>query len=142
MRLCPMRDICSTGGRPRSPRRVGALVGVSAVTEVRGDELRLTGERDAAGRAVLALPAGAAIPIDALAIDPVGYALDVPGNAATLVRKLPRDGALLGATSARLRGIGVGGSLPYLRHGDAVLPQALVKARFGEFWYRADAHGP
>jgi Putative zinc-finger len=188
-----------------------ALVGVSAVTEVRGDELRLTGERDAAGRAMLALPPGAAIPIDALAIDPVGYALDVPGNAAALVRKLPRDGALLGATSARLRGVGVGGSLtfgattirvtgvvadslvgaaevivpddsplavptprflllayrgdrsdlehaigsalqravrfrapgetPYLRHGDAVLPQALVKARFGEFWYRVGAHG-
>jgi hypothetical protein len=30
---------------------------------------------------------------------------------------------------------------PYLRQGDAVLPQALVKAKFGEFWYRVDAHG-
>ena len=33
------------------------------------------------------------------------------------------------------------GETPYLRHGDAVLPQALVKARFGEFWYRVDAGG-
>jgi D-alanyl-D-alanine carboxypeptidase len=28
------------------------------------------------------------------------------------------------------------GETPYLRHGDAVLPQALIKARFGEFSYR------
>jgi hypothetical protein len=33
------------------------------------------------------------------------------------------------------------GETPYLRQGDAVLPQALVKARFGEFWYRVDARG-
>jgi hypothetical protein len=181
------------------------------VTEVRGNELRLTAEHDAHGKSTLALPSGAAIPIDALAIDPSGYARDVPGPTASLVRTLPRDGALLGATSARVRGVGVGGSLtfgattvritgvvadslvgaaevivrddsplnvatprfllvayrgdrsdlegaignafhrpvrfrapgetPYLRHGDAVLPQALVKARFGEFWFRVDARG-
>jgi hypothetical protein len=34
---------------------------------------------------------------------------------------------------ARFRGRG---ETPYLRHGDAVLPQALIKARFGEFAYR------
>jgi D-alanyl-D-alanine carboxypeptidase len=28
------------------------------------------------------------------------------------------------------------GETPYLRHADAVLPQALIKARFGEFAYR------
>jgi hypothetical protein len=33
------------------------------------------------------------------------------------------------------------GETPFLRQGDAVLPQALVKARFGEFWYRVDSHG-
>jgi hypothetical protein len=33
------------------------------------------------------------------------------------------------------------GETPYLRHGDAVLPLALVKARFGEFWYRTSADG-
>ncbi len=188
-----------------------ALVGVTGVTEVRGDELRLTGDHDAAGRSHLSLPAGAEIPIDALAIDPAAYARDLPARAAPAVRTLPRDGALLGETSARLRGIGVGGSLtfgattvritgvvadslvgaaevvvpddsplavptprfllvayrgdrsdledaigdalrrpvrfrapgetPYLRQGDAVLPLALVKARFGEFWYREDADG-
>ncbi len=30
----------------------------------------------------------------------------------------------------------VTGETPYLRHGDAVLPQALIKERFGEFAYR------
>lgn len=202
----------TTGGLPpRALERARSQVGVLGVTEVRGAELRLTAEHDAHGTQRLVLPPGDAIPIDALAIDPTGYSRDLPSGAAQIVRGLPRDGALLGATSARLRGIGIGGSLtfgattvrvtgvvadslvgaaevvvrddsalpirtprfllvayhgdrgdleraigdalrapvrfrapgetPYLRHGDAVLPQALVKARFGEFWYHVDARG-
>jgi hypothetical protein len=43
-------------------------------------------------------------------------------------------GALLpDGVRARFRGRG---ETPYLRHADAVLPQALIKARFGEFAYR------
>jgi hypothetical protein len=202
----------TTGGLPEgAAARTRALVGVTGVTQVRGTQLRMTGARDARGTELLSLPSGAAIPIDALAIDAAGYARNLPSAAARLVGGLPRDGALLGATSARLRGIGVGGSLsfgattvrvtgvvedslvgaaeivvrddsplaiatprfllvayrgdrselesaisgalrrpvrfripgetPYLRHGDAVLPQALVKARFGEFWYRVSGRG-
>ena len=37
------------------------------------------------------------------------------------------------ATALRIR---APGETPFLRHGDAVLPQALIKARFGEFAYR------
>jgi hypothetical protein len=33
------------------------------------------------------------------------------------------------------------GETPFLRHADAVLPQALIKARFGEFAYRATGPG-
>ena len=33
------------------------------------------------------------------------------------------------------------GETPFLRHGDAVLPQAIVKAQFGEFAYRRSATG-
>ena len=202
----------TTGGLPAGALgHARSLVGVVAATEVRGTELRLTGEHDARGRTRLSLPPGDAIPIDALAVDPVGYARDLPAGAARIVRGLARDSVLLGATSARLRGVGAGGTLtfgsttvrvagviadslvgaaevvvaddstlgvrtprfllvayhgdrseleraiegtvhravrfrapgetPYLRHGDAVLPQALVKARFGEFWYHVDPRG-
>jgi hypothetical protein len=41
--------------------------------------------------------------------------------------------ALVPDAAVRFRGRG---ETPYLRHGDAVLPQALIKARFGEFSYR------
>src|SRR4029450_13703494 len=34
------------------------------------------------------------------------------------------------------------GETPFLRHADAVLPQALIKARFGEFSYRPAGEGP
>jgi hypothetical protein len=34
------------------------------------------------------------------------------------------------------------GETPYLRHGDAVLPQAMIKATFGEFAYRPPSPGP
>ena len=44
--------------------------------------------------------------------------------------------ALRPGTVVRFRGPG---ETPYLRHADAVLPQAQIKARFGEFSYRAGA---
>ena len=47
-------------------------------------------------------------------------------------RALPDD------VSVRVRGPG---ETPFLRHGDAVLPQALVKAAFGEFSYRPPLAG-
>jgi D-alanyl-D-alanine carboxypeptidase len=46
--------------------------------------------------------------------------------------------ALRPGTVVRFRGPG---ETPYLRHADAVLPQAQIKARFGEFSYRAGGGG-
>jgi hypothetical protein len=46
--------------------------------------------------------------------------------------------ALSPGTAVRFRGPG---ETPYLRHADAVLPQARIKARFREFSYRAGAAG-
>jgi D-alanyl-D-alanine carboxypeptidase len=46
--------------------------------------------------------------------------------------------ALRPGTVVRFRGPG---ETPYLRHADAVLPQAQIKERFGEFSYRAGASG-
>jgi hypothetical protein len=56
------------------------------------------------------------------------------GDRSVLERSI---GALLPeGVRARFRGRG---ETPYLRHADAVLPQALIKARFGEFAYRPPA---
>jgi hypothetical protein len=46
--------------------------------------------------------------------------------------------ALHDDTAVRFRGPG---ETPFLRNGDAVLPQAQIKARFGEFAYRLRADG-
>ena len=46
--------------------------------------------------------------------------------------------AAAGRTALRVRGPG---ETPFFRHGDAVLPQALVKERFGEFAARPGAGG-
>lgn len=51
---------------------------------------------------------------------------------AALRRVLPPDGAI------RFRGLG---ETPYLRNGDAVLPQVRIKERFGEFSYKAPPAG-
>jgi D-alanyl-D-alanine carboxypeptidase len=52
---------------------------------------------------------------------------DRPGLEQRLRATLPADRAV------RFRGVG---ETPFLRHGDAVLPQVLIKQRFGEFAYR------
>jgi hypothetical protein len=46
--------------------------------------------------------------------------------------------ALAPGTAVQFRGPG---ETPFLRHADAVLPQAQIKARFGEFSYRPPARG-
>lgn len=193
---------------------VRSLPGVEAVTTVAGGRVDLIGSRTAEGAAVDTVDAGWAIPLDALAIDPGDYAGFLPAADQPTVARLDDGHALLGATSAQLRGLSAGDVLtlagsrdlavhavvddvligaaevvvtradaaaigidvdrfllvthtgdraelesairrgsdvevrvrgpseaPYLRHGDAVLPQALVKASFGEFAYRLGADG-
>lgn len=199
---------------PALADRVRALPGVRQVTAVAGDRVDLVGSTAADGAPVDDLAPGWAVPLDALAIDPAGYAAFVPPSARPAVAGLRAGEALLSATSARLRGVGPGATLslaggttltvtavlddtllgaaevvlpaaaaagsgvttarfllvayagdrvateaairaaapagvrvrgpgetPYLRHGDAVLPQALIKERFGEFAYRPPGAG-
>ena len=204
--------VWTPGGLPDGlAARVAEIPGVLGVTVVRGDNLELVGTRAADGSPVQQLVDGWRVPLDAMAIDPTTYAELVPGADRDAVRALTDGGALLGRTSADLRGIGAGGVLslangedvtitgvvddevvgaaelvvpasegdrvgvttprslllryaddrtgievairgalpaetparirgpgesPFLRHGDAVLPQALIKDRFGEFTYR------
>lgn len=182
---------------------VRALDPVTRLTEVRGDLV----EMPAPGG-----PPGFVVPLDALAVDPGGYAAFLPAAAAEAFAALGPGDAVVGETSARLRGAVAGseltltggrvarvaavvddayvagaelvvahgalaevttprfllvaydgprdaaerairaalpadapvrfrapGETPLLRHGDAVLPQAAVKERFGEFSYRRGA---
>jgi D-alanyl-D-alanine carboxypeptidase len=58
------------------------------------------------------------------------------GDRATLEQRL--RSALAEDSAVRFRGPG---ETPYLRNGDAVLPQVLIKQRFGEFAYRRGGTG-
>jgi hypothetical protein len=207
--------VWTAGGLPDGlAADVAALPDVDAVTTVAADPVDLVEARSAAGVRLDDLDDGWAVPLDGFAIDPATYAEFVPTTDQEAVATLTRGRALLGATSADLRGVAVGdvlrlaggreltvhgilddtlvgaaevvvaradaaavaigtdrfllvahdgdrdaveaairaatsaevrvrgaGEAPYLRHGDAVLPQALVKATFGEFAYRRTAGG-
>lgn len=205
--------VWTAGGLPAGlADAIGALPQVDEVTVVAGERLDLVAVRDADGTTVQELDDGWAVPLDTLAIDPASYAAIVPVADAAAVARLGPGDALLGATSAELRGVGAGATLelagghevvvravvddtaigaaelvvvrdaglpvgtdrflllthdgdraalesairgltdaevrvrgpgetPYLRHGDAVLPQAVVKREFGEFAYRQRAEG-
>ena len=193
---------------------VAALEPVRDVTVVRGELEGLVATRDAAGRPVDATAPGWEYPLDVLAVEPQSYGRFVDAPARRLLRRLGDAQAVLGATSAELRGVDVGATLqlttgppltvvgvlpdeavagaevvvnpatgdalgvttdrylllhhrgprppldaaiagltsssvrtrapgetPFLRHADGVLPQALIKDRFGEFAYRATGPG-
>ncbi len=193
---------------------VAELPDVTGVSVVRGDQLGLVAWHDGDGVEVGRAPAGFEIPVEAGAFDPATYRAFVAPEVAAALAGLGDGEALLGATSARLRGIGAGGILeledgtrltvrgvvddvaiggvevvlrtgasppleleryllarydgdraaleaaitallppgtaarlrgpgetPVFRHGDAVLPQAQIKERFGEWSYRQTGSG-
>ena len=202
---------------PGLAQTVRTLPRVNTVTVVQAGRVDLLESWDAAGTPVDRLRPGWAIPLDAFAVDPATYARLLPASGSAAVKRLDRTSAVLGQTSARLRGLEPGdsvvvgpeerftvsavvddtfvggaelvisrraaaavgistprfmlvgyngprgrmekairrsagpgfnarirapGETPYLRHGDAVLPQSLVKATFGEFSYRPPSPGP
>lgn len=209
--------VWTAGGLPDGlAEAVSSIAQVRQVTVVHGDRVDLISSVDVDGRPVDTAPDGWAWPLDALAIDPEGYAPFVPKASAHVVSELTDGQVLLGSTSAQLRGLAAGGNLtltgghrlevagvvddtavaaaevvvdvttgrrigvttprfllvaydgdrpsledairdqappgstvrvrtpgetPFLRHGDAVLPQALIKQRFGEFSYRPPGPG-
>ena len=83
---------------------VPTLPGVVGATVVQGDRLMLA---DGA-------PAGMGIPLDALAIDPATYPAFVAPEVQEPLARLGRGEAVLGATSATLRGLAAGGVLTLL----------------------------
>ncbi len=82
------------------------------------------------GAAEAALPLGEAA--DSLAVEAERYLLIRYSGTRKGLESSIRDG-LPDGVAVRIR---APGETPVLRHGDAVLPQVLIKKRFGEFAYR------
>lgn len=197
------------------PEQARELPGVAGVTVVSGDVAELVASWQDGVRVDEPTP-GFVVPLDALAIHPEPYASLVPGADLDDLRELSAGEALLGETSAALRGLGPGAILEfatgarvtvravvpdeavgfaeivvpldgahrlgvttprsmvvryegdpgyiegalrrsaddgtgvrirrpdeidYFRHGGTVVPQVLLKERFGEFGYRQSGPG-
>lgn len=99
----------TSGGLPEGfAAAVSHLDSVSAASVVRGDLLGLVASWDAEGRPIDQPPDDMTVPLDALAIDPQAHAAVVDGGHSAAVRSLEQGDALLGKSSARLRGLGKG----------------------------------
>lgn len=120
------------GGLPAGlARSVSALDGVRHVVSVSSDEVWLTGSWSASGAPVDRPPAGLAIPLEMAAADLGAYAPFMTPADRTILPALERGEAVLGASSARLRGLGPGATLGFgsvrLRVA-GILPDAEVGA--------------
>ena len=119
------------GGFPSSFRtQVATLPGVAHAVVVAGDTRWLTRSTNAAGSTVDDPTPPYAFPIDSFAVDPGPYAPFLPDAYRDEVTRVLRAGrAVLGATSARLRRLGVGGKLTFGTHTvtvGAVVPDPVV----------------
>lgn len=119
-------------GLPRGfASAVRDLPKIAATTVVAEDDTWLRRSWNAGGQLVDHPPAGYRIPIDTAAVDPATFAAFVPAADRPDVAALSDGGAILGATSAALRGLGPGSVLDVggrtLRVA-AVLPDQLVGA--------------
>jgi hypothetical protein len=91
--------------------RVASLPKVQAMAVVAEDDAWLRRSWSATGVVVDRPPAGYAIPIDTAAVDPQTFADFVPPADRASVAALGTGDAILGSTSATLRGLGVGSTL-------------------------------
>ena len=103
------------GGFPESfPARIGSADGITRDVVVEGDTLWMTESHDDTGALVDRPPLPYEIPIDAFAVDPGEYAPFLPADERDAIVRALRDGeAVLGESSAKLRRIGVGGSMSF-----------------------------
>src|SRR6266540_990452 len=102
-----------TPGRlpPGFAARVGGMPGVRHAVPVVSGTVWLARSLDGDGHVVDRPPAGMAIPLDLAAAAPQALAPFLPPADQGVVAGLERGAAILGATSARLRRIGAGGTL-------------------------------
>ena len=90
---------------------VGAVPGVTAVTMVRSDIVELVATTTSGGLPAGDIPDGFVVPVELMSFDPSTYPDFLPAGAAPLFAGLAESEAVLGETSARLRGIGPGGAV-------------------------------
>ncbi|MGZ4149188.1 MAG: M15 family metallopeptidase [Actinomycetota bacterium] len=119
------------GGFPSSFRaQVGGLSGVKAAVVVAGDTLWMTKSLDANGAVVTQPAPPYEVPIYAFAVDPRAYATFLPdAYRERVTAALAAGKAVLGTTSAKLRGFGVGGRLVFGATSvtvGAVVPDAVA----------------
>jgi D-alanyl-D-alanine carboxypeptidase-like protein len=111
--------------------RIAALPKIDDVAVVNEDDAWLRRSWSATGEVVDRPPAGDAIPLDTASVDPMTFARFVPAADRPSIAALAGGEAILGATSAGLRGLGVG-SILRLGGEDvrvaAILPDQLVGA--------------
>ncbi|MEX2457553.1 MAG: hypothetical protein WD770_01050, partial [Actinomycetota bacterium] len=93
--------------------RAARIEGVRHVAVVRSGTAWLTGSTSAAGAEVDRPPAGRAIPRELAAAAPAAYRPVLPPPARPLLGALARGEVVLGASSARLRGLGEGATLRF-----------------------------
>ena len=113
------------------PSQIAALPKIDAMTVVAEDDAWLHRSWSVTGEVIDRPPRGFEIPIDTAAVDPTSFATFVPAADRPSVAALADGEAILGATSAGLRGLGVGSVLEIggrtIRVA-AVLPDQLVGA--------------
>jgi D-alanyl-D-alanine carboxypeptidase len=103
--------------------------GVRLAVVVAQDTLWMTRSFDADGKTVDHPPRPYAIPIDTAAADPGELSQVVKGLPSSIVHALDDGQGILGASSARLRGIGAGGALQFdgrRVHIAAVVPDQVI----------------
>lgn len=112
------------GGLPSGFRRaLTELPGIRRAVVVRSDVAWLTGSTSASGEVADRPPAGYAIPLEVVAVKPSEYARFVPPADRGTLALLGDGGGILGASSARLRGLGPGA---VLRFGPVPVPVIAV----------------
>jgi len=111
---------------------VETLRGIGQLTVVAEDDVWLRRSWSDTGRVIDAPTPPYAIPLDAAAVNPATFAAFVPPADRPDVAAIAAGQAILGATSAELRGLGPGGSLGF---GDgtririaSVVPDAMIGA--------------
>ncbi len=106
-------------------KAVSEVDGVTRTTEVLGGTLDLESSSDSNGAVTERTEDGRTLPLDTLAYDPDTFKDFTDPTTTQVLSTLGTGDAVLGATSARLRGIGVGGTLR-TASGDSLTVRAIL----------------